>query len=120
MLFTQQINANSGDHAIPTQELAINHQHLQVLGNRPLHQPLQLQGRGCLPMPAHTGALDAVTLEATINGSLIVTRRALPGQLSGHSLLQLAAALKSLVAGQLNLLLSRTTQSGPLQTDLAT
>ena len=51
-------------------------------------------------MAADARAFNPVALEALINGSFIVARRALPGQVARHGLLELAVLLKGQVAGQ--------------------
>src|SRR6266699_3398248 len=115
VLSALQINADGRHQAIAAKELAVEHQRQQLLGDRPLHQSLQFLGRGSRPVPAYAGALYPIACQTALNGTFIVTRGALPGQLLGHRLLQFAPALKSLVAGQLDLLFVRTTQPWPLQ-----
>src|SRR5436190_12124967 len=119
MLFALQINADGCYDAVPRKELAIDHQHQQILGHRPFHQLLQIPGCGCFPMPANAGSFDAVTLQTAIHGSFIVTAGALAAKLANHRSLHLAVALKGFVAGELNLLVVRATQTWPLQIDFA-
>src|SRR3989442_6329245 len=119
MLFTLQINPHGGHQAIARKELAVDHQHQQILGHGPLHQFVQFSNRSSFPMATDTRLLYPVTLQTAVNGSFIVAHRALAAQLSGHRLLQLALTLKSLIAGQLDLLLIGTAQSRALQANLA-
>src|SRR5208337_1011590 len=118
VLFTLQINPDGGHQAVPAKELAVDHQDQQVLGNRPLHEALQLLSRRSFPMPADAGALDAVALQTAFNGPFVVPGRALAGQLTLHSFLELTLLLKRLVADQGHLLVLSAAQSGPFQMDL--
>src|SRR6266446_2449781 len=42
MLFTLQINPDRGHQTIASKELAIDHQHQQILRHGPLHEPFQV------------------------------------------------------------------------------
>src|SRR5437899_7099046 len=119
MLAAFQINANGGDYALAREEFAIDHQHEQLFGNWPLQQLLELLGGGSLPMPAHTRTLDPVTFKTTLDGSFVVSGRALPYQLPLHRLLHLPVLLKGRIGVQSDFFILATAQARPLQLDLA-
>src|SRR5262249_30988122 len=119
VLFAVHINAHGRYQTIPAEEFAVDHQHQKLPGYGPLHQLLQLPGRGSFPMPTDAGFTDPIAFQTTIDGSGVVARRALARQLSGHGLLQLALALKALITAKADFLLVRAAQSWPLQLDLA-
>src|SRR6266705_2529872 len=115
MLFTLQINPDRGHQAIPRKELAVDHQHQQILGHRPLHQPFQLFSRGGFPVATDARTLDAIALQATLNCSLIVPTRALARQLSSYRFLQFSIPLKGSITGQADLFVLTAAQPGSLQ-----
>src|SRR6266581_6144170 len=115
MLFTLQNNPDRGHQAIPRKELAVDHQHQQILGHRPLHQPFQLFSRGGFPVATDARTLDAIALQATLNGSLIVPTRALARQLSSYRFLQFSIPLKGSITGQADLFVLTAAQPGSLQ-----
>src|SRR5207249_6489313 len=105
MLFTLQINPDRGHQTIASKELAIDHQHQQILRHGPLHEPFQLFSRGGFPVATDARALDAIALQATLNGSLIVPTRALARQLSSDRFLEFSTGKiqKYVLRGQPNL-----------------
>ncbi len=119
VLSTLHINPDGGHQAVAAKEFAVNHQHQQIFGDRSLHERFQLLSGRRFPVATDTGALDAIALEATINGSLVVPGRTLPGQLPRHRLLQFAVLLKGLVTGQGHFLILLAAQTWPLQGDFA-
>src|SRR5215831_9101498 len=119
MLFALHIQAHGGDQAISAEELAVDHQHQQVLWDWPLEQTFQLFGGGSFPMPADAGTLDAIAFETTLDGPLVIPGRALPSQLTGDSLLQLALLLKGFVAAQVDFFSVAAAQTRPLQLHFA-
>src|SRR2546426_3951936 len=143
MLFTLQINPDRGDQAIASKELAVDHQHQQILGHRPLHQPFQFfsrggfpvatakelerlmqrpvpkDSRGGFPVATDARALHAIALQAALNGSLVVPSRALPHHLSSHRFLQFSILLKRLITGQADLFVLTAAQTGSIDCHFA-
>src|SRR3954469_22675869 len=70
-------------------------------------------------MPAHARALDPVTFKTTLDGSFIVTGRALSYQLAPHRLLHFAVLLKGGIGVQSDFFILAAAQARPLQLDLA-
>src|SRR2546428_5062082 len=119
MLFTLQINPDRGDQAVASKELAVDHQHQQILGHRPLHQPFQFFSRGGFPVATDARALHAIALQAALNGSLVVPSRALPHHLSSHRFLQFSIPLNRLITGQADLFVLTAAQTGSIDCHFA-
>ena len=66
-------------------------------------------------MATDARALNAIALQATLNGSLIVPTRALARQLSRHRLLEFSIPLKGSITGQADLFVLTVAQPGSLQ-----
>jgi len=120
MLFSLQINANRCDQTITAKEFAVDHQYQQFLGNGPLHELFQFFGRSGFPVPADAGAPKSIAFKALVNGSLIISSRALASHLTAHGLLHFPVLLKRLITAQRHLFSILATQARSLQSDLAT
>src|SRR6185503_16607762 len=84
--------------------LGVHQQDFDVGGHRPLTELFQLRGGRRLPLPAHTGAADAVTLQALVDGAGIVAGGNLPDEFARDSLLHLSVLLEGPIALQGHLL----------------
>jgi hypothetical protein len=97
MFLALWIDAQGDDEAFLAEVLAVNQQRHQIPWHRPLHQLLQFSGCGRLPLPAHTGFVDAVAGQTIVDGGGVVARRDLMGQFASHGPLHPAVLLKGLV-----------------------
>src|SRR5438045_9554823 len=70
-------------------------------------------------MPAHTRALDPVTFKTTLDGSFVVTGRALSYQLAPHRLLHFAVLLNGGIGVQSDFFILAAAQARLLQLELA-
>src|SRR5260370_12035785 len=116
---TLPINPDGGHQAVAAKEFAVDHQHQQIFGDWSLHERFQFLSGRRFPVATDTGALDAIALEAAINGSLVVPCRTRPGQLPRRRFLQFPVLLKGLVSGQGHFLILPSAQAWPLQSDFA-